>query len=236
MFSLFDRKVSLSASGLFGKMTDRHSHLLFGVDDGSPDLAHSLKILSLMEKEGLRDLWLTPHIMEDCPNTTMSLRSVFTQLSEAYKGSVRLHLAAEYMIDNLYVERLVEGDLLTMDDNSVLIETSTWSSPYDMMGIIGQTVGSGYKPVLAHPERYRYMDMRDYEKLVSDGVRLQLNLPSLTGAYGPSVETKARELLSAGMYWWIGTDCHSYPSLENMLFSKKISSSEMNSLLKLAEN
>ncbi|MGN0189655.1 MAG: tyrosine-protein phosphatase [Candidatus Cryptobacteroides sp.] len=233
MFSLFKKRVNLLQSGLFEGMTDRHSHILFGVDDGSPDIGHSLKILDAMESAGLKELWLTPHIMVDCPNGTGKLRDVFQQLKSAYTGNIRLNLAAEYMIDNLFLERLADGDLLMMENRMVLLETSTWSSPYNLSGIIGQVLGRGFNPVLAHPERYRYMDMDGYRKIKSFGVKFQLNLPSVVGFYGSMTMEKARELMTEDMYDFVGTDCHNHQSLKHILEANELSSRDVDAIGKI---
>lgn len=86
--------------------TDYHSHILPGVDDGVQTMDESLEILRLYEEQGIKSVWLTPHIMEDIPNTTAHLRDRFAELQAAYTGGVQLHLAAENMLDNLFEERL----------------------------------------------------------------------------------------------------------------------------------
>ena len=193
MFSLFGGKKSLIGSDLLRGGIDNHSHLLYGVDDGVRTLDESLSILSRMEEAGLHRLWLTPHIMEDVPNTTEGLRERFERLKgEEYKGGIELRLAAEYMMDNLYEERLAAGDLLLHGEDRVLVETSTMAPPMDLFGTLRKTLSKGYRPVLAHPERYHYMRESDYRRLRQMGILFQLNLPSLIGYYGPAVQAKAR--------------------------------------------
>ena len=128
---LFSRSKSLLSSGLFNGFTDCHSHILPGVDDGVQETEESLEILARYEELGVRRVWLTPHIMEDFPNSTEKLKDRFAQLCEAYKGSIKLHLSAEYMIDNLLLQRLSEKDLLPhgVNGDHLLIETSYYSSP-----------------------------------------------------------------------------------------------------------
>ena len=96
----------------FQGFTDWHSHILPGVDDGSANMEESLKILSGFEALGFSEVWLTPHIMEDFPNTTEELRSRFAELQESYNGPVKLHLASENMLDTLFAERLASRDFL----------------------------------------------------------------------------------------------------------------------------
>lgn len=209
MFSLFGGKKSLIGSDLLRGGIDNHSHLLYGVDDGVRTLDESLSILSRMEETGLRRLWLTPHIMEDVPNTTEGLRERFERLKgEEYKGGIELRLAAEYMMDNLYEERLAAGDLLLHGEDRVLVETSTMAPPMDLFGTLRKTLSKGYRPVLAHPERYHYMRESDYRRLRQMGILFQLNLPSLIGYYGPAVQAKAQDFLGRGWYEMTGSDCH----------------------------
>lgn len=106
MFNFLKRKVSLADSGILKGMTDYHSHLLPGVDDGVKTMAETLEILEEMEKQGIREVWFTPHIMEDIPNKTADLKEKFTEVQAAYQGNIKLHLAAENMLDNLFEERL----------------------------------------------------------------------------------------------------------------------------------
>ena len=214
---LFDRSVSLGESGFFQDYTDHHCHILPGVDDGVKTLDDSLAILAAYEAAGIRTVWLTPHIMEDIPNTTSSLRQSLTTLQLAYKGSVSLRLAAENMLDSLFEERLAARDLLPMDGRKLLVETSYFNPPMDLGGILERIRLAGYYPMLAHPERYMYMDLKDYKNLKSKGVLFQLNLPSLNGSYGPEVQAKAFKLLSEGMYDISGTDLHRASSFDHLL-------------------
>ena len=190
--------------------TDCHSHILPGVDDGVADMETSLKILAAYEKLQIREVWCTPHVMEDVPNKTEDLKVRFAELKAAYQGPVRLNLAAEYMMDGLFLDRLEQDDLLTHghEGNALLVETSYYTPPMDLHGILETVKGKGYYPILAHPERYLYMKMSDYEPLKKMGVRFQLNLASLAGAYGKDALKKAQKLLKDEAYNFIGSDIH----------------------------
>ena len=106
LLELFAGRLSVRESKVLQGKVDRHSHILFGVDDGIRTIEDSLQAIALHETLGITDLWCTPHIMEDVPNTTPGLQARFEELRQAYKGGVRLHLAAEYMMDTLLEERL----------------------------------------------------------------------------------------------------------------------------------
>lgn len=188
----FQRKQTLAESRILRGMTDYHSHLLPGVDDGVQTVEESLEILRLYEQLGIREVWFTPHIMEDIPNTTAGLRSRFEQFQKSYTGNIRLHLAAEYMLDNLFKERLAHRDLLPIGEEGdhLLVETSYFNPPMDLYGMMEKIKSAGFIPVLAHPERYTYMGEKEYCRLKESGVMFQSNLPSLVGIYGSEIQKK----------------------------------------------
>jgi tyrosine-protein phosphatase YwqE len=216
-FDLFKSKYSLLSGDVLKGMTDHHSHILFGVDDGLKTLEDSLQVLEFMEKEGVAELWCTPHVMEDKPNTTEQLKTRFGELQNAYHGSIRLNLAAEYMLDTIFEERFSSKDLLLMKDNTVLVETSTWNPPPSLYETLRNILSAGYRPLLAHPERYRYLSEPSYERLHKMGVHFQLNLASLIGYYGETAMRKAHWILENGWYSSVGTDCHRFKILQEQL-------------------
>ena len=220
MFGIFSRKKSILESGLLDGFTDHHSHLLPGVDDGFQTADLTLEALRTMEQAGVADVWLTPHIMEDVPNTVGALKQRFEEFSATYNGSVRLHLAAENMMDGIFAERWRQRDILMLGDSHPLIETSYFRAPIEMRGLIGEMLNAGLHPILAHPERYKYMEQSDYEELKQLGLLFQLNLGSLTGIYGKAVKLKAQRLLQKGCYDRVGTDLHRETTLQAMLRAK----------------
>ena len=209
------RKKSLLKSGFLEGFTDRHSHLLPGVDDGFRTMEETLEALEYMESAGVSEIWLTPHIMEDIPNTTADLRERFNELTAAYKGPIKLRLASENMLDNLFEQRLAANDLLPMDDSFLLVETSYFNPPIEFQKLLGDIVAKGYRPLLAHPERYKYMEMDDYEKLKRQGIMFQLNLGAIAGGYSKDTQHKAAELLKRGYYDFVGSDCHNLRSYQS---------------------
>lgn len=229
----FRRRPTLEESGFFQGFTDWHSHILPGVDDGVQTLEESLRVLEEYERLGVREVWLTPHIMEDIPNTTAHLRQRFQELRAAYllkalgnhavethscvsseetaaSPKLTLHLAAENMLDSLFEERLKQNDLLPIGPNGdhLLVETSYFSPPMGMRDILQRVQAKGYHPVLAHPERYLYMTDHAYRQLKGMGVKFQLNQFSLYGLYGKEAQKRAIALRKMDMYDYVGTDLH----------------------------
>ena len=321
----FSKKTTIAESDILRGATDHHSHILPGVDDGVETMDEALHILATYEAAGVKTLWLTPHIMEDIPNTPQKLEARFLELKAAYTGNITLHLAAEYMIDN-HLRKLLqeiknspslgkreypqgEGDKTiepqgvisptnnspasegvvlpeafqetpprfrgevvedrrgekspkecligpTMEEgtetnklrhsqgegrwhepsevtegsntteehlrsegsntllpigskgNHLLVETSYYNPPMRLRETLRQIKSLGYHPLLAHPERYMYMDNNEYIELHNEGVKFQLNLPSICGAYGSTVKKRALWLLKNNLYDAIGSDTH----------------------------
>ena len=233
MFQLFHHRESVLGSGLLKGAVDQHSHILYGLDDGVKTREDSLTILQFLASAGLSDLWLTPHVMEDVPNTTEGIRSRFEELKAAYKGSLRLHLAAEYMIDTLFEERLDRKDLLTHGDDCVLVETSALTPPINLWDVLERMRASGYRPIVAHPERYRYMEKADYRRLHEMGCLLQMNLPSIVGFYGSSARERAEFLVGKGWYSMVGSDCHRFHAIHTQYTAKELKKKTISRLVSI---
>ena len=202
------KKQSLLSSAVLSGTVDSHSHILFGVDDGVRTLEESLSILEYEKSLGVKDIWCTPHIIEDGLNDHELFKARFEQLCQAYSGPIRLHLAAEYMLDTVFEQRFRDRELLTHENNTLLVETSAWTPPIGLDKTLRNIQNAGYRPLLAHPERYRYMNLPSYERLRKLGIHFQLNLPSLVGFYGETAKGKAEWLLEHGYYTEVGSDCH----------------------------
>ena len=228
----FNKRISLKDSGIFQGFTDWHCHLLPDVDDGVQTIDESLQLLSFYEQLGIKEVWLTPHVMEDMPNTTKELKERFMELKATYRGSIMLYLATENMLDNLFEERLAKNDVLPLgkDGKHLLVETSYFNPPMGLLSILQRIQKKGYHPLLAHPERYEYMQMMDYKTLKKNQISFQLNIPSLVGMYGKHIEKKAKILLKAGMYDLGGNDVHSLifyvttckQKIDNLSFLKNV--------------
>lgn len=179
----FRKTTTLAQSGILKGITDCHSHLLPGVDDGVETLDESLRILDTMEKQGVRKVWLTPHIMEDIPNETATLREKFRELEQSYNGTMELALAAEYMMDNLFEERLEKNDLLPLEEGKryLLVETSYFNPPMGLLSVLQRIQKKGYYPLLAHPERYEYMQKKDYKALKEEHIFSSSTYPRWPG-------------------------------------------------------
>ena len=212
----FHKKTTIAHSRLLAGGSDHHSHILPGVDDGIESLQEALNVLALYQETGIKELWLTPHIMEDFPNTPALLQERFAALQAAYKGDIALHLAAEYMLDGHFATVMERGEFLPTGHagNHLLVETSYFTPPMNLHATLRNIQSRGYHPLLAHPERYIYMGKKEYTELKEMGIKFQLNILSLAGAYGREAQKKALWLLGNGMYSAAGSDLHSAGAIE----------------------
>ena len=235
----FSRKYSILESGILKGWTDWHCHILPGVDDGIRTMEEALEVLAFYEQTGIREVWLTPHIMEDCPNGTAALGERFQELKSAYKGGIKLNLAAENMMDALFASRLAAGDLLPIGGQAsatskmILVETSYYNAPMGFDDTLNDMILNGLQPVLAHPERYEYMDPAHYARLREAGVLFQLNLMSLAGLYGQPAAKRASRLLQEGYYSLMGSGLHRLAPWRRAIQDKVLSSKDIAALLSL---
>ena len=214
---LFFKKKEIPLHEFFPKgFVDIHSHLLPGIDDGAQDLETSIALIQKMSSYGIKNFITTPHILGDLyPNTPeiikSKLKEVKDELLRRNITDITIDAAAEYMMDEQF-SAIIEKDeeILTLKDNLVLVEMSYFSPPINLYDILFQLQLKGYKPVLAHPERYNsyHTNFQNYYKLKRAGCLFQLNLLSLTEQYGKYVQKTAEKLLKENMYDFVGTDTH----------------------------
>lgn len=239
MFSIFSRKSKLPPIDLSGLHTDMHSHLLPGIDDGSPDVDTSIYLLKGLQDLGLQNFITTPHILWDLyKNTEATIepsRMEFQQALDAAGNSTRLSAAAEYMIDDYFSGLLQQkAPLRCLKDNFVLVEFSFINLPFDWKQVFFDMQIQGYQPVLAHPERYPFLFQKAtvLEEILDMGVLLQVNLNSLTGYYGKAILQQAQILVQKNSISFLGSDLHH----ERHLTALKTSTSLMPLVSKLLDS
>ncbi|OSY88131.1 histidinol phosphatase [Tenacibaculum holothuriorum] len=212
----FFKKKEIPLNEVFpNEFVDIHSHLLPGIDDGAKNLDHSIELISKMYSYGIKNFITTPHVLGDLyPNSSETIlnkvEEVKAELNNRGLDDIQFRAAAEYMMDEKFVERLKNDDILTLKDNFVLVEMSYFNAPYNLYDILFEIQLKGYKPVLAHPERYNFyhQDFQNYYKLKKAGCLFQLNLLSLTEQYGKGVQKTAQKLIKENLYDFVGTDTH----------------------------
>lgn len=211
---------------------DVHSHIIPGVDDGSPDEATSVNLIKGLIDLGYEAFTATPHVMEDIwKNNTQSISEGHARLLAALQAAGISHpvqKAAEYLIDGNFEKLLEEKTpLLTIKDNWVLVEISFVQPPLQFKEILFEMQMQGYQPVLAHPERYAHyhFNKAELEAIKNTGCLFQSNLLSFSGYYGPEILQFAERMAKYGLVDLLGTDLHHerhLSALRNLKFTKAL--------------
>jgi len=202
--------------------TDMHSHLIPGIDDGAKEIEDSIELIRNLHELGFRKLYTTPHIMSDYfKNTPENINAGLERVREAIAAEgidMEIHAGAEYYLDDGFTKKLENEKLLTIGDNYLLFEISYINCPDNVEEVIFRMQVQGYKPILAHPERYPfwYGDFSKYQKLKDIGAILQVNINSLGGYYGADARRTAERLIDAGLVDLLGTDCHHLRHIEGL--------------------
>ena len=236
MFGLFKKKEvkKTPAFDYSSIVTDMHSHVLPGIDDGAQTPEESVFLIRKMMEAGIKKIIATPHIMIDFyRNDAETINNALAILKEELKRQeidIDISAAAEHYFDETFEKRIDDRKVMTMGDNYVLFEYSFVSQPPNAVYVIQKLKDMGYKPILAHPERYPYMDIEQLEGIRNWGCNLQLNTISLTGYYGKASKKMAEEMVDRQLVDFISSDMHhprhaaafanalTMPYLEKLLF------------------
>lgn len=205
---------------------DIHSHLLPDIDDGVNSWEESIELVKQFEEIGYTKLITTPHIIHDYyPNKIVDIRAKVEQLNQLIKEngiSLTIEAGAEYFLDQWFYNEVVEGkELLSFGDNYVLVETPFMNPPLQMKDTFFQLMSRGFRPVLAHPERYDYF-INDYSLMhqyIDQGILLQINAASLTGYYSKASKKASEYLMNNDLVSFFGSDVHNQKHFDNYIQS-----------------
>ena len=229
MFSFFKKKSPNTAIDAASSMLDfsfleldMHSHLVPGIDDGAKHLEDSVRFVEALYALGIRSIITTPHIHgEMYDNDTAKVQRHFQPLKDyvaAHLPELHIQVSAEYFLDNYFLNEVLPKGLMPFGNNNVLVEVSMAGWNRNFNDILFAVQANGYRPILAHPERYVYeTNFSVYEQLKNKGVCLQMNLLSMIGYYGKTIQQNAQKLMDMGLYDYCGTDLHHERHLAHML-------------------
>lgn len=224
MFSFFKKKKvePLKPLQLSELKTDFHSHFIPGIDDGAPTMSDSISLLMEMQQLGFSNIITTPHIMGDYyRNTTEIIKKGEEEVREEINRKnlkINFSAAAEYYLDDNFERLLKEKDILTFGNNYLLFELPFMSAPNSLFEVIFKMQAAGYKPILAHPERYPFYfeDFDTLHKLKEHNVLFQMNYSSILGHYNRETQLQAEKMIDANLIDYIGSDCHNIKHIGQM--------------------
>lgn len=214
MIPFFKKKSPKLISDFAHLQVDIHSHLIPGIDDGADTIETALELIKRLQALGYKKLITTPHVMSDMyPNTRADIMSGLEKVRAALDAAgidIAIDAAAEYYMDEHFESIINSEDMLTLSGNRVLVEMSFVSEPPNLFHYIFKMQTKGYRPILAHPERYVFLkkNFEQYHRLKEYGCEFQLNILSLTGYYGKPTQELALKLLKNKMIDYLGTDLH----------------------------
>lgn len=221
-FISFNKETPIQENGCFWQV-DIHSHLIPNLDDGVSNLEETVTCLKQLSNWGIQKVITTPHVNRDWyPNTTAMIKQGLKTVQQFVADQqlpLTVSVAAEYMLDDFFLDQLRKGDLLSFGEKQyLLIEAGWFTAPFGIADILVQIQKRGYTPVLAHPERYAYYhnDANTLAYLRELGCLFQLNWMSICRRYGSRVEKQARYLLQQRWVDFIGSDIHRSDDLKTM--------------------
>jgi tyrosine-protein phosphatase YwqE len=200
-----------------------------GIDDGVKTLAEAAALIEQFQALGYQKLITTPHIMMDYYRNTPCIIQERLEELQAYlkqEGiNICIEAAAEYYMDEGLAEMIKRDDpLLTFGDRYVLVETAFINRPLNFWEMLFELQVLGYRPVLAHPERYAYLqkDLRLLDEIAQRGILLQVNQIALSGYYGSEAKRLAKYIIQKKMLSFVGSDCHGVRHMQAMQVTHKL--------------
>jgi protein-tyrosine phosphatase len=193
-------------------LIDVHSHLLPFVDDGSDSLDGSIDLIKKLELEGVSKIILTPHYKHGVYKTTKSeLKDKFDTFCSEVKSrglNVQLYLGQEVFCDEKIYTLLKNKEVLTINDTNFILLEFDYFNYSDILDYAYNISQMGYVPVIAHIERYRYLDADTLIELHHMGALLQINASSVIGEHGKKFQKRVFAAIKSGLVHFVATDIH----------------------------
>lgn len=197
------------------RLADMHNHILYGVDDGSPDLEKSLSMLKIAYDDGIRIVCMTPHYHPKRGMASVdSIYDAFETLRDAAAAvfpDMDLYLGREVYFTSESLEKLENHEELRIcGGGNVLVEFSTGTPASVISHAVSDVIMMGFTPIVAHVERYACAIDDKYlvEELKSKGAYIQVNADSVLGEQGGSVKRVVKWFLKNELVDFIASDAH----------------------------
>lgn len=231
MKSIIEKAVIKSYATNSNELTldvDVHNHILPYLDNGPENMETAIDLCQELVKRGFKKSITTPHIMAGFYNNTeeaIKLKCKMLKQALAEQAiNLEVDYGAEYYMDQHFYDLLSSSEkpiTLGRNNNYVLFETSFVEQFDNVVKTVDHCRNMGYRPVLAHPERYVYLDIENgrFEKLQNMGVLFQANINSLTGYYSKQAKNKVEYLIKHDMVSFMGSNVHKSIEVESLDYS-----------------
>ena len=204
----------LKSNSINNPIVDIHSHLIPGIDDGAKSVTSAVDMILELKDLGYNKAVTTPHIHPNYPNTPGIIREKFILVQNELKAksiNFEVEVAAEYFVDEVFLELLKsDKEILSFGDKYVLVESSFINKPLIFESCLVELKSRGYHPILAHPERYKFLEgsLEWLLHLKEMNILFQVTISSFIGYYGPDAKEIAKRLLKRNMIDFLGSDLH----------------------------
>lgn len=193
-------------------MIDIHSHILPGIDDGSPSMEVSLEMLRIAAESGTTDIVATPHKNTEFPYDSDVIGPLFRELSERANGIINVHLGCDFhlSVDNVHDALANPGKYTINGKGYLLVELPDLTSLSTMRNVLNRMLETRITPIITHPERNPSVqaNIKEVEQWVRDGCLTQVTAQSLTGRFGARAQRFAESLLAADLVHFVASDAH----------------------------
>lgn len=193
-------------------MIDIHSHIIYDVDDGSSSIEASISLIKNEIENGVTDIICTPHYRQSMFETSLEkIKENFLELKKQIKNyDVNLYLGQEIYVKsyNILKEHLQNKRVLTINNTNYLLLEFSYTHEIDISEIVYNLQLNGYKVIIAHIERYEYIDINKIEELKSMGALIQINASSVIGKEGLKLKSKCKKYLKNNVVSFVSSDIH----------------------------
>ena len=200
-------------------MIDFHSHILPNIDDGARNMEQTAQILKEAQEAGFSKIISTSHYIEEYYESDENGRKELLQKAQEKTNNIEIYLGNEIFISSEMIQLLKDKKASTINNSKyVLFELPMNSKPMNTKEIIYRLIENDYIPVIAHPERYTYVqnDPEYVKELFDMGALFQSNYGSIIGMYGTKAKKTVKKLLKENLIQFLGSDVH----YENQIYPK----------------
>ena len=181
------------------------------IDDGSKDLETSLSMIKKSIEQGITGIILTPHYRTATKLTIDETKQCFEEFKKIVKKqgyNIDLYLGQEVYIDKHYKKKIEQNDFISLNGSKYILIEFDYQTKMDITEVVYELIRLGYKPILAHAERYENLTIEEVEEIKDLGGYIQVNANMLIGLSIRRSNAFAKKLLKKGLVDFVASDVH----------------------------
>ena len=228
-------------------MIDFHSHILPNIDDGSTSIGETINLIEEASKVGFTGIISTSHYIQGyyefgCNERKQLLDIIQKKMQTNDSLNLELYLGSEIYFSSEIIDLIKDKKASTINNTRyILFELPMNTKPLFVKELVYELIQNGYRPIIAHPERYSYVqdEIKYVQELASLGALFQSNYGSIIGMYGNDAKKTLKKLLKNNLISFLGSDVHRvgqiYPKIPKALkkLNKIVSTEQLEKLTTL---